>query len=163
MFPASGGPWLPLVSFLAPLLCDTIVAVIRDSISLKSIIFLVHLVWLIIPKIPIPSSDKTEEIIEKVAEALLLQFYHMAIKLDSVEKCLHVEKVSIISFDRKETNFPSKIPTFEKWIKIIFVKIIYFLCSHIVYGFIMHEYFTLIFTFVNKNYYLIINARLSTI
>ena len=133
----------------------------KSSYLTKKTFFLGHPLWLIIPNLS--SLDKTEEIIEKVAEALFLQFYHMAIKLDSVEKCLHVEKVSIISFDRKETNFPSKIPTFEKWIKIIFVKIIYFLCSHIVYGFIMHEYFTLIFTFVNKNYYLIINARLSTI
>lgn len=55
-------------------------------------------------------SDKTEEILTTVFNALIQQIFHLAIRLNCVEKSVHVEKVKISHGDNFVKCFPDSLP-----------------------------------------------------
>ena len=56
-------------------------------------------------------SDKTEEILTTVFNALIQQIFHLSIRLNCVEKSVHVEKVKILSHgDNFVKCFPESLP-----------------------------------------------------
>jgi len=59
------------------------------------------------------ASNKSEEVVEAAANAMILQFYHMGIKMNSVEKCVHIENVKVILPDGSLKLYPKTIQ-FEK-------------------------------------------------
>ena len=61
------------------------------------------------------TTDQTEDVLNRVVNALILQFYHMAIRLNCPEKSVHIEKVKLVSAESsEEIHFPAKLPDFNK-------------------------------------------------
>ena len=50
------------------------------------------------------------ETLEKVFKALILNLYHLGIKLDEAGKSVHIEKTEIRLWNGEITNFPQKLP-----------------------------------------------------
>ena len=55
-------------------------------------------------------SNKSEEVLTSVFNALIQQIYHLAIRLNCVEKCVHVEKVKISYGYNLVKYFPESLP-----------------------------------------------------
>ena len=65
------------------------------------------------------TSDQNEETLKSVVNALILQFYHMGIRLDTTEKSVQIERVKIVlpASDSGSTTpilFPESLPNFNK-------------------------------------------------
>ena len=59
------------------------------------------------------ASAMNEEAVEIAANALLQQFYHMGIKMNSVEKCIHIENIKVVLPDGSVKLYPKEFQ-FEK-------------------------------------------------
>ena len=63
------------------------------------------------------TSDQSEDTLTSVVNALILQFYHMAIRLDSTEKSVQIEQVKIVLPGKDSSTqilFPKNLPNFNK-------------------------------------------------
>jgi hypothetical protein len=63
------------------------------------------------------TSDQSEDTLARVVDALILQFYHMALRLDTTEKSVQIERVKIVlagTDSPTQTLFPKNLPNFNK-------------------------------------------------
>ena len=63
------------------------------------------------------TTDQSEDTLTSVVNALILQFYHMGIRLDTTEKSVQIERVKIVlpgTDSSKQILFPENLPNFNK-------------------------------------------------
>ena len=60
------------------------------------------------------TTDQNEDTLNKVVNALILQFYHMGIRMNCPKKSVHLEKVKLVTpTSTTETHFPMRLPDFN--------------------------------------------------